>query len=268
VFYWIYDISSESLATLFAVVFVGFTWFGTIFFRPFLRLFVGRHQHTNDILGNVLSCYCVFYGLLIGLVAVAAYQNYTSVEEAVNREASSLEALYRDTTAYPEPTRSAMQSILAEYTRFLIEVSWPTQRRGKIAEGASIHLSALAEVLRIFEPETKSQEILHGETISQFNHFAELRRLRLLSVTTGIPAFLWYVVFIGALVNIVMLWLFDMRLVPHLFLGGLLAFFIGTVICLIAVMDNPFRGEVSVSSDAFRQVYESLMSSHGSLTAN
>ena len=90
-FYWIYDISSESLATLFAIVFVGFTWVGIIFLRPVLRMFIGRQHNTNDLLGYVLSCYCVFYGLLIGLVAVAAYQNFMNVEEAVSREASSLD---------------------------------------------------------------------------------------------------------------------------------------------------------------------------------
>ena len=264
-FYWIYDISTESLTLLFAAVFVGFTWLGIIFLRPFLRLFVGPRHNSNEVLGNILSCYSVFYGLLIGLVAVAAYQNYSSVETAVAQEAAALEALYRDITSYPEPTRSAAHSILAEFTRFLIEESWPAQQKGEIAAGASIHLSAVQEVLRIFEPETKSQEIMHAETVRQFNKLAELRRLRLHSVSTGIPTYLWYVVVIGAVVNIVLVWLFDIRLVPHLFLGGLLAFFIGTVICLIAVMDNPFRGEVSISSDDFRDVYESLMSSHGSL---
>jgi hypothetical protein len=265
-FYWIYDISTVSLTLLFAAAFVGFTWLGIIFLRPILRLFVGRRHDTNDILGYILSCYCVFYGLLIGLVAVAAYQNYTSVETAVAHEAAVLEALYRDITAYPEPTRSAAHSILAEFTRFLIEESWPAQQRGHIAAGGSIHLSAVQEVLRVFEPETKSQEVMHAETVLQFNHLAELRRLRLHSVSTGIPAYLWYVVVIGAVVNIVLMWLFDIRLIPHLFMGGLLAFFIGTVICLIAVMDNPFRGEVSISSADFRDIYESLMSSHGSLT--
>ena len=31
------------------------------------------------------------------------------------------------------------------------------------------------------------------------------------------------------------------------------------VIALIAAMDNPYRGEVSIGPDAFRSVYEGLM---------
>ena len=36
----------------------------------------------------------------------------------------------------------------------------------------------------------------------------------------------------------------------------MLAFFMGTMIFLIAAMDNPYKGEVSVTPDAFKEAYE------------
>jgi hypothetical protein len=56
----------------------------------------------------------VIYGLLLGLLAVATYQNHTDVEKAVSSEASSLAALYRDVTAYPEPQRTELKTLLKE----------------------------------------------------------------------------------------------------------------------------------------------------------
>jgi hypothetical protein len=50
-----------------------------------------------------------------------------------------------------------------------------------------------------------------------------------------------------------------MEIHVHLILGGILSLFLGIVIFLIAAMDNPLRGEVSVGPDAFQLVYESLM---------
>jgi hypothetical protein len=38
------------------------------------------------------------------------------------------------------------------------------------------------------------------------------------------------------------------------------------VIALIAAMDNPYRGEVSIGSDVFRSVYEGIMSAKTSAT--
>ena len=118
---------------------------------------------------------------------------------------------------------------------------------------------AVLSKLAAFEPKGKGQELLHAEALRAFNELSKLRRLRVFSVTTGIPPLMWYVVMMGAFMTILMVWLFDMKLKSHLFLGGLLSFFIGTVICLIAAMDNPYRGEVSIGPDAFQNVYEQLM---------
>jgi hypothetical protein len=79
------------------------------------------------------------------------------------------------------------------------------------------------------------------------------------SVLTGIPPIMWYVVIIGAVINIGLLWLLDMDFISHMILGGLVSFFLGTVILLIVAMDNPFRGEVSVSPEPFEELYWTRM---------
>jgi hypothetical protein len=50
-----------------------------------------------------------------------------------------------------------------------------------------------------------------------------------------------------------------MKLIPQLFLGGITSFFLATLIALVAAMDNPFRGEVSIGPDAFQLIYDQLM---------
>ena len=57
----------------------------------------------------------------------------------------------------------------------------------------------------------------------------------------------------------VLIWLFDLRLGTHLLLGGLISFFTGTTISLIVLMDNPLRGEVGVSPQAFERIYQQMM---------
>ena len=78
-------------------------------------------------------------------------------------------------------------------------------------------------------------------------------------VTSGIPAMLWYTVAVGALLNMILMWLFDLRLSRHLLLGGILSFFLATMISLIVLMDHPFLGEVSISPHAFELVHDQLM---------
>jgi hypothetical protein len=116
-FYWLYEIPILLVVGLFALLFVGLCWIGIIFISPIIAPWFQGKQRLNEVLGDYLQYFGVIYGLLLGLLAVATYQNHTDVEKAVASEASSLAALYRDISAYPEPDRSALKALIKEYTR-------------------------------------------------------------------------------------------------------------------------------------------------------
>ena len=118
---------------------------------------------------------------------------------------------------------------------------------------------AFHEQLIRFEPSSRGQEIHHAEALRQFNNYLEARRMRLFSVTTSIPGVMWAVVLVGALMNIALIWMFDMKLINHLLLGGILSAFMGLMIFLIASLDNPFRGELSISPAPFQDILTHLM---------
>ena len=101
--YWIYDLQTWTMVFGFCAFFVGVTWFGTIFIRPFLRAFVRRQSGLNDILGYLLGA-------------------------LVLDEATKLASLYRDVAAYPEPSREELTSKLRTYARFVIDEAWPDQK--------------------------------------------------------------------------------------------------------------------------------------------
>ena len=117
-------------------------------------------------------------------------------------------------------------------------------------------IDSISDTLFAFEPSKESERILHAETLRQFNNLIEIRRSRLANVTTGLPPVLWWVVAFGALLNIMLIWMQDMERHVHLILGGLLASILGAVIFLIAELDNPFRGEVSIGPDSIELAYK------------
>ena len=150
--------------------------------------------------------------------------------------------------------------MLRSYTRYVIEEAWPAQRRGIIPEGGTARVTAFQDKLLSFQPQARSEEILHAETIRQFDVFVEYRRQRLDSVSTGLPDVLWFVVCVGAVVNAVLTWLFDVkRLSVHLLLAGLMSLFVSQMVFMIVAMDKPFRGEVTVGSDDYQLMQRSLM---------
>ena len=48
----IYEIPTVQLAIYFSLFFVGLTWFGLIFIKPFLRALMGRDPRINDWVGQ------------------------------------------------------------------------------------------------------------------------------------------------------------------------------------------------------------------------
>jgi hypothetical protein len=138
----------------------------------------------------------------------------------------------------------------------VIKYAWPLQRKGIVPVQGGIALTAFMERLVAYEPRTKAEEVLLAETLRQYNRLQEFRQMRRYSTTAGIPLVMWYVVGVGSVINIALVWLFDIKLISHFFLGGLLAFFIATLVFLITALDHPFRGEVSIPPDVFQNVYK------------
>jgi hypothetical protein len=70
---------------------------------------------------------------------------------------------------------------------------------------------------------------------------------------------MWWVVGIGAVLNLILMWMMDMEVHVHVMLTTVLSLLLASVIFLVIAMDNPFRGEVSVGPEAFERVYQTLM---------
>jgi len=151
-FYWIYDYPAEYIGALFAFVFVATTSLGILFFRWTVRSWIHSERRANDMIALTLATVSVLYGLLLGLLAVGTYQNFSSVNDIVTREASSLAALYRDLGGYPQPIRGNLRGKLREYTRYVIEESWPQQRRGIVPRGGSDRITTFYDELLTYNP--------------------------------------------------------------------------------------------------------------------
>jgi len=260
--YWVYDLPNW----LFGILTIGITEAiglgGLYATRNFVRRIHAGDVSYNGIVGWYLSAVCVFYGITLGLLAVGTWQTYSDVESKVGEEASAIGALYRDVSSFPEPNRGELQADLQQYTRQVIDVAWPSQRRGILPQSDGIALGVFQGHLVGFEPQTEGQKELHAETYRGFNQIAELRGRRLQSVRVGLPACLWTIVLVGAFLSIAVTWFFYLESsAAHLWMTVMFAALLGLLIFLLGTLDNPFRGEISVSSEPFELVYQRLMKS-------
>jgi hypothetical protein len=84
-FLWVYDHPTWQMALLFAAFFGGCAIAGAMFFRHYAHAWLHREKRANELLGVALGSFSVLYGLLLGLLAVASYQNFANTEDFGNQ---------------------------------------------------------------------------------------------------------------------------------------------------------------------------------------
>ncbi len=257
--YWVYDLPNWLFAILTMGTCVGVGIVGQRLTRRWVKRITGNDGTYNDLVNTTLATVGVFFGITLGLISVGTWQNYADIDANINQEAATVAALYSSVSNYPEPANTALRNSLKNYTTYLIDEAWPQQREGIIPKGGAAKVADFQSKLLQVNPVLEGHIALHAETISEFNDLLRRRRLRLQSVTSGLPDTLWAVVIFGALLNIFIPWflVYDRQFIQDLMIT-LMAMTIGLLIFLMAAMDNPFRGEFSVSADAFKLVYQMM----------
>lgn len=257
---WMYDIPTWALALIVVTVFVGLALGGLAIAHRQIHRSVAADAIDNGTVGWFFSGVSLLYGLLLGLLTVAAWGGYNQATSIASQEASSVAVLYRDLAGYSDRPRDQMRQQLRDYVRVVIHISWPAQRQGMLPDSETVVLNQFQKLLMNQSGLTPEQLVTHSETIRAYNSVVDLRRQRLEVLKSGVPSVLWLVVLLGAVATIVFSYCFVVEsYFLHAFLTGILAAMIGLLVFLLVALDHPYWGQISVSSDAYQLVFATLM---------
>jgi hypothetical protein len=254
-----YKLPNWELGLLVISVFASVSLAGWFLTRSWTRSF---RSQDNEIVGFFMSAVGTVYAVLLAMVAVASWNNYTQTEALVSREASLVGELFRDLEAYPQPSRDALRLRLRDYVNAVIDTEWPALQQGQDDPRAQLSIEAMLDEWLAFSPGNEAQIAAHREALKGLGELLNTRRDRIQTGVSGIMGVLWLVVVLGALVNVGLTYLLrveNRRL--HQLLTASLGITFGLVVYLILAMDHPLWGEVSVQPEPFR-VVQSMMESH------
>jgi hypothetical protein len=257
---WLYQLHPLYAAIVIMVVIEAICLIGLLATRRFL---LHRFTYTgsiNDAVSGTVQAIGVFYGITVGLIAVAVWNTNSNASDLVSREAAAIGALYRDTQGYPSPIREELGAKLREYTVFTIEQAWPAQKRGEILNGGTRILLEFQSRLFTFEPATPGQNALHIEALRQYSALTEDRRLRVDAVDGGLSPVMWAVIWMGAAISIGVAYFFEIQDAKlHVLLIALMGGFLAIVILMITINDKPFYGYGGISPDPYRLILERVI---------
>jgi hypothetical protein len=259
-FFWVYDLPNWQFFLMTVALFIGFSLLGALAFSDFFEKKLGLTVEQNSIVSTFLSLSSVFYGITLGLIAVGTFENFNATEDKVNNESSALAALYRDVNMLELPEKAVLKNTLKRYTEYVVYEAWPMQKRGLIPKGGTALIDTFQIQFADYKPITEHDRLIYSEVLDQYNVLIEKRRLRLNAVNTGLPATIWLILFMGAFINIVLTWFLvigNKKL--DIMINTLMGLLLGSLIFLIAAMDNPFRGEYCVTPDSFQLLLDGMM---------
>ena len=252
---WLHDLPWWLGALLVCAVFVVPTLLGSYFLQPSIaRLFRGEND-INTVLGFLLNAFALYFGVLLALLSIAVFENHNKADDAVVREAATIIKLYRDLRGYPEPLHTQLGETLHKYVEEVIGPGWEMQERGEPNLRETDIVTEFHRLVSEYNPENAGAGIRHAETLRALNEFIETRRLRIDAGDEAIPKIMWFVVLVGAVMNILVIWMFDLRPFTHAVIGGTLSLFIGLVIYMVAVLDAPFKGVYGLKPKAIIAIH-------------
>lgn len=256
---WIYDIPTLELGIGTITVFASLSAGGLALSRRWIYRRFNLSESSNETINGFFAGVGVIYGLLVGLVAVASWDNFKNVDDISSRESSAIAALYQDISTLNEPAKAQLQGYLGNYLRYILDVAWPGHQRGESPRGGSRMLSSFHAILASYHPVSLEQETLQREALAAFNRLIEARSTRLASINSGIPGVFWVALFGGTFATIGIAYFFHLSSAAlHIGLVSVFGGFVGCLIFLIFAVDQPFRGQLTVQPDAYLHLLNTL----------
>lgn len=249
------------LLCMLIVVFTTAGFFGTYFFRKYIRIRISESH--NDVAGNTFAMVGGFYGLLLAFVVFLVWDQFNDAQQSTDIEGSLAKGLYRDIKFYPVSDTGGVgsndikiltfafvnyvQDVLREDS--LLDADGPTSPN-YIFHRDTITVRSFNQVFEIME-RMHDVETYKNQRIDQmFRHLNELatyRSLRGLAVDSEIDIYIWIPLWLGGLITAIFAVLMNIenrRL--HCVMNGLLGAFVALIFYIIILSDHPFAGKMRI----------------------
>jgi hypothetical protein len=201
----------------------------------------------NDVAGFIFAAVSVIYAVLLGFLVITVWEEYGTAEQSATNESSALIAVAHNSIFLPPATRDKIDTQLREYIDVVTHDEWKTG----IGLNGDPRATVLIDNMWITYSATPNSRV-DTNMAAALNELSTQRADRLLANDTSVPFAFWIVLIVGGLITISFCFILQMeKKHTHAGMTALLAGVIGTCLWIIVLINHPFIGVFSVSSDTF-----------------
>lgn len=253
---WIYNSPTWLWGTVVVITLDAVACLGLFIFHHLLHLEV-RRAH-NELTGFTVAVISVTYAVLLAFIAIATWESFAQSGDIVDREADCVGSIYRDTQGLPPATGQQIRADVRQYTDTVIHQEWPVQEAAQIPNQGWEPLRRIHSAIVTMRPANSGEAVIEAELLKTLNMLYSARGSRLSAVQGHIPEVIWWIIFFGGALTVGFTYLFGFHnFRMHLITTAAVATSLALVVVLIIALDWPFRGEVSVTPDAFVKTEQS-----------
>ncbi len=259
---WIYNTPTWLWGSVFLLAWTGAACIGLTVFHKLVHIEI-RKAH-NELAGFTVAVVAVVYAVLLAFIAIATWESFTSAQEIVDNEADYVGNIYRDTRGLTPEAGQAVRDDLNEYVNDVVNNEWPLQHRGETPQSGWAPLHKLHDTIVTMQPQNAGEAVVQAELLRTLNELYKARESRLSAVEGHIPEVIWWIIFLGGALVVGYTYFFgfhDFRM--HLAMTAVVTASLGLVVVLIIALDWPFRGEVSITPEAFIKAQASWSAAQG-----
>ncbi len=203
----------------------------------------GGFYTDGDRAAGVFGVLATGFAVLLGLVVVLAFTSYDASRAGAETEALTVAQQYEVANLLPEAQGRRLAGELVCYARSVVHQEWPRMQAGTQAYEPNPWGLRLYRTLRTIEPRKASEQAAYSKWLDQRLDRETARGARLHGAAGVIPAPLWLILGISAVMIVGFMMVFadsgEYAVVQATLIGTVVVVIVGTLL-LIRFLDDPY----------------------------
>ena len=202
--------------------------------------------------GYIYNAMGVVFSLVFAFVTVLVWQNYNSVSDAVAKEASTINNIYRVFSAFPPEIDKTGKSQVKAYVNTVINEEWPLLKKNEFSIQAYKEITALEDFVVHIKPRNMGESNAHQQLLHLVLQATELRRSRIYNARFALAPPAWVGLASSLMVFLIFSCLFQMKSRKvHILLITFLGLTVVGILYFLILFIHPFLGPLAISSEPF-----------------
>jgi Protein of unknown function (DUF4239) len=211
------------------------------------RVSLEKLSANNEVAGFKFAVLGVVYAVLLGFVVIVVWERFHDAETGVAQQAGALATLYRLSSDLPSQQGTTLGHELNDYVRSAVEDDWPAMAQGRASRISTRNIDRLYVAVGALVTGSGSR-IVASDMLTQLDALTQARRTCVVLSEGGVPSVIWAALLLGACATVGFTFFFGTHNVSaQVLMTGLLAFTVFTMLWVVAAMNHPFAGQVTVS---------------------